>query len=128
MPPVLIGTSKSTTLPSSKDWSRKYTRRTLKIDFVDKGTARCERSVNHESSYPMTKMAGDLLSVAAYDYIDRRGLMDGAPIVVEEYRHMVSTTPEISSTTLKKLCRQMMGASCNWNTPDKALPHDTTLK
>ena len=110
-----------------------------KIDLVDNATARCERSVkaieqSHASSYPtkprtiMPNTEGTPvgLSVAASDYIYRRGLIDGAPIVVEEYRLVVFTTPGIGSTTLKKLCRRMMGAS-NWNKHNKALPHDPTL-
>lgn len=103
-----------------------------KINFVDHAKERCARSVaaieqTHEEKFPVasSKPAESVTEfvVDGSDYVYRHGLMDGAPIVLEEFNLIFFASPEIGSTTFKKLFRRMMGYS-DWNKRNKQLPHE----
>lgn len=56
-------------------------------------------------------------------YIYSNAQWDSAPIVVEKYKLMFFSVPDVACTLFKKLLRKMMGLN-DWDVKNKHLPHD----
>ena len=107
------------------------------IEYWDNATDRRVHSIRgieqtHEGEFPIVsnnnnnnKMRRRRVRIDETDYVYRRGLLDGSPIVVEKFKLIFFTTPGCASLEFKRLLRRLSGMESDFNSPDDiALQHN----